>query len=94
MQLSNAQIEILERAGNALCKPSEAAKLAGIPLESFKGMLLDEESPAYVAYFSGFETTKLELKESIVALARQGSSPAQNLALTMLQQSELELDEE
>jgi hypothetical protein len=94
MQVNKDQIEIIERAGAALCKPSEAARLAGIAFESFKGELLNEESEIYQAYYSSFETTKLELKESTIAIAQQGSSPAQTLAFELLRKAELEMEED
>jgi len=92
MQISKEQLEIITRAGSALCKPSEAAKLAGIAIDTFKLELLNEESEIYSAFFSGFETAKLELKESVVAIAQQGSSPAQTLAIAMLNDSEMEME--
>lgn len=94
MQLSKQQLEIITRCGRALSKPSEAAKLAGIAVDTFKHELEDEESEIFQAYFSGFETTKLELKESTIAIALQGSSPAQTLAFDMLNKSELEMETE
>lgn len=94
MQLSKEQKEIIERAGAALSKPSEAAKLAGIAFDTFKEELENPDSEIYVAYFSGYENTKLELKESTIAIALQGSSPAQTLAFSMLHDSELEMDSE
>lgn len=94
MQATKEQLEIISRAGAALSKPSEAAKLAGIAIDTFKQELLNEEGEIYYAYFSAFETTKLELKESIVAIAQQGSSPAQTLAISMLNKSELEMEED
>ena len=94
MQINKEQIEIITRAGKALCKPSEAAKLAGIAVDTFKKNLEDEESEIYQAFFSGYETTKLQLKESTIAIALQGSSPAQTLAFAMLKESELEMEED
>ena len=94
MQVTKEQLEIIERAGAALCKPSEVARLAGIAVESFKQQLLDEESEIYTSYFSAFETTKLELKESTIAIAKQGSSPAQTLAFDLLRKAEMEMEED
>jgi len=94
MQLTKQQLEIIERAGAALCKPSEAAKLSGIAFDTFKEELENPESEVYAAFFSGYETTKLELKESTIAIALQGSSPAQTLAFSMLRDSEIEMDSE
>ncbi|MFK5893736.1 MAG: hypothetical protein QM504_11000 [Pseudomonadota bacterium] len=94
MQASKEQLEIIIRAGEALCKPSEAARLAGIAINTFKEELQKEGSPIYTAFYSGFETVKLELKESVIALARQGSSPAQTLAFDLLRKSELEMEED
>jgi len=94
MQPTKEQLEIISRAGAALSKPSAAARLSGIAIDTFKSELLDEESPIYFAFYSAFETTKLELKESIIAIAQQGSSPAQTLAIAQLRESELEMEED
>lgn len=94
MQLTDQQIEIIERAGAALCKPSEAARLSGIEVDTFKNELHNTESKIYQAYYSGFENTKLELKESTIAIAKQGSSPAQTFAFALLRESEMEMEED
>jgi len=94
MQPTKKQLEIIERAGTALCKPSEAAKLAGLPVDTFKQEIQNEESELYRAYYSGFENTKLKLKESTIAIALQGSSPAQTLAFDLIRKSEMEMEED
>ena len=91
--LTDEQKETIERAGTAFCKPSEAAKLAGIDFDTFKQALQDEESDIYAAYYSGLENSKLEVKESIITIAKQGSSPAQTLAIGMLKDINLEMEE-
>lgn len=94
MQVTKEQLEIIYRAGAAFCKPSEVSKLAGIPFDNLRAELENPESEIYQSYFSGLETTKLELKESAIAIAKQGSSPAQTLAFAMLKEVEMEMEEE
>ncbi len=94
MQLSKEQKELVERCGAALSKPSELARILGIPAEKVKTALQDQDSELYQLYYSGLETTKLELKESVIAIARQGSSPAQTQAFAILRDVELEMEED
>lgn len=94
MLVSKEQLEIVERAGAAFCKPSEVCRLAGIPEEVFRQALENPESNIYQSYYSGLETTKLELKESTIAIAKQGSSPAQTMAFGLLKEVEMEMEEE
>lgn len=87
-------MEMIERCGAALSKPSELARIIGLELEEIRLALLDPESEIYKAYFKGQELTKLELKEATVRIAIQGSSPAQTLAFALLKEVEMEMEEE
>ena len=93
MQLTDQQLDIIERCGAALCKTTEVSLLAGIPLELLKKALADPDNEIYQVYHRGLENTKLELKESVIAIARQGSSPAQTLAFGLLKDLEMEQEE-
>ncbi len=92
MALSPEILKIIERCGAAFCKPVEVSRLCGIKLSVLNNMLLDEESPAYEAYYRGLENSKLALKETTISIAKQGSSPAQTLAFSLLKDLESELD--
>ncbi len=87
------QLEMLERCGAALTKPKETSRLAGIQLDILSRALLDPEDLIYQSYFKGLENTRLELRERIIAIAKTGSSPAQTLAVSLMQELITELDD-
>jgi hypothetical protein len=93
MTLSTEQEVLLERCGASLSRPIETSRLCGMPLDELKQHLINPESPVYQAYFKGLELTKLALRESTIAIARQGASAAQTLAYAILKDLETEIDD-
>lgn len=51
----------------------------------------DEESKFYRAFQSGRLQSELELRKSILKLAKSGSSPAQTMAIDMLNKSKIKM---
>ncbi len=64
--------------------PDEIAIVLGVDAVALEDALDDETSPAYRAYQRGKLKSKLELRKSILTLAKQGSGPAQTLAIRLL----------
>ncbi|MDA3822375.1 MAG: hypothetical protein PF450_07185 [Bacteroidales bacterium] len=93
MKLSEEQLTIIQRCGAAFSKLSETSRLVGLPFDYLKVQMLDPQSEVYQAYYMGLENTKLLLKENIIAIAQQGSAPAQLQALALLKDAEIELDD-
>lgn len=89
--LTNEQLQMLERCGAALTKPSEAARLVGMSVDDLKIQLTDPECAAYEYYYRGLENTRLELRERTIAIAKQGSSPAQTLSFNLINELSIEL---
>jgi len=87
------QLEMLERCGAALTKPKETSRLVGISLDVLSRALLNPDDLIYQAYFKGLENTRLELRERIIAIAKTGSSPAQTLTVSLMQDLISELDD-
>ncbi len=87
------QLEMIERCGAALTKPTETARLTGFDVDMLKRELLLPESLIYQYYFRGLENTRLELRERIIAIAKQGSSPAQTLSIGLMQELYTELND-
>ncbi|OJU42689.1 MAG: hypothetical protein BGN96_01245 [Bacteroidales bacterium 45-6] len=84
MELTDEQLEKLEQMSAALMPPVEIAILLRIP-PSEKALFIQTcknhvNSPIYEAYQRGKLTTKFELRQTVVKLAKAGSPAAEPLA--------------
>lgn len=91
MKLSKDQLSELENLAACFFTPGEIAIVLDVPLTGLEDELLDEDSPAYKAYQRGKLRSKLELHKTILTQAKQGSGPAQSLAMRLL--NDLEANE-
>lgn len=80
MELSNEVLLEIERLAAAAYTPREVAFILGIKPWQFSALIRDEDSEASIAYFKGLYSSELSVRESILVLARNGSSPAQTMA--------------
>jgi hypothetical protein len=78
--LSEEQLTDIERLAAAAYTPKQVAFMLGVKPSLFEAAVRDEESDASIAYYKGLLTSELSIRESILLLARNGSSPAQTLA--------------
>jgi len=81
MELSNDSLEHITRMAAAAFTPAQIAFAMGIERIVFKEFIADENSAVCAAYYKGFYSCELAIRESTFQLARNGSSPAQTLAL-------------
>ena len=84
MELTDEQLEKLEQMSAALMPPAEIAILLKVPsgertlfAQTCKNHI---NSPIYEAYQRGKLTTKFELRQTVVKLAKAGSPAAEPLA--------------
>ncbi|RYC69795.1 MULTISPECIES: hypothetical protein [Spirosoma] len=84
MTLTADQLTELESMAGFFFVPDEIAIVLGVDAVALEDALDDETSPAYRAYQRGKLKSKLELRKSILTLAKQGSGPAQTLAIRLL----------
>lgn len=89
--VSEAQLEQITRLAEAAFSPKEVAYILGMEQEVFIAALEEDSHPINQAYFKGFYTQDLAVRESVFLLARSGSSPAQNVALKQLDDVRKEL---
>lgn len=80
MELNNDILEQIERLAGAAYTPKQVAYMLGINPKQFDDAVQDEESDAAASYFKGLYTSELAVREQIMLLARNGSSPAQTLS--------------
>lgn len=80
MEINEKDIAEIERTAAAAYSPKEVAFILGFPPAEFIASVKDEESAASAAYYKGLYSSELTVRESIMTLARNASSPAQTLA--------------
>lgn len=94
MELTNEQLLQLQEYAAALMSINEIAILLDIPPDvrtQFKVMCTkDEDSPLYDAFHKGRLTTKLELRQNIIKLAKAGSPAAEPLAIRFINEQMLD----
>jgi hypothetical protein len=80
MELNDKDLQDIERVAAAAYSPKEVAFILGFSVKAFTAAVKDEESEASVAYFKGLYSSELKVRESIMQMARNASSPAQTMA--------------
>jgi hypothetical protein len=80
MELSEEQLEAIERLAATAYPPKEVAFMLGVKPSEFCAQVKDEDSAASIAYYKGLLSSEHGVRESILSLARNGSSPAQTMA--------------
>jgi hypothetical protein len=81
MILSNEQLGQITRLAAAAYAPKQVAFTLGLKPYDFLKVMMDENSDVAIAFYKGFYSSELSVRESVIKLARDGSSPAQTLAL-------------
>ena len=84
MKLTSDQLAEVENLASFFFSPDEIAIVVDLDMADLEDELLDDTSEVYRAYKRGLLKSKLELRKSILTLAKQGSGPAQTLALRVL----------
>ncbi len=81
MELNNDILLQITRLAAAAYSPKQVAFTLGFKPSEFVALMLDENGDVAIAYYKGFYSSELSIRESVMKLARDGSSPAQTLAL-------------
>jgi len=94
MELTPEQLTNLEEMGAALMPPSEIAILLKIDI-SKRDLFVQickthKHSPIYDAYQRGKLTTKLELRRTVVKLAKAGSPAAEPLTEKFIREQSMD----
>lgn len=91
MELNEEQLTEITRLGAAAYNPKQTAFALGISPATFLSWLKDDEHAATIAYFKGFYSSELAIREGVFLLARSGSSPAQTLALKLFDETRIKI---
>ena len=81
MEISKEDLDQVARMGAAAYTPQQVCFAMGFNKSDFELQMQNEDSELCAAYYKGFYSSELVIRESVFQLARNGSSPAQTLAL-------------
>ena len=88
MKFTADQLAEIESLASYFFSYEEIAIVLDVDADSLTDELTGEDTPGYKAYQRGRLKSKLELRKSILTLAKQGSGPAQSLAMRILDESD------
>lgn len=91
MHLTPTQLEKITILAESSFEPWRIAFMLDIDPEEMKAAIEDLKNPASIAYYKGFYTNEHAVRESIMKLARDGSSPAQAQAIRMIENTKTTL---
>lgn len=87
MKLSTEVLKEIEEMAGLFMTPKAISIIVGLDMSDFMDELEDEDSAIYQHYYRGHYKAEAELRTAVMRLAKQGSSPAQTLALKLWQDS-------
>lgn len=79
MELSSDQLDMLEKAGEALLNVEQAALIIEVDAFWLNSQLEVNTTQAYKRYYKGYFISLMKVRTSIIKLAARGSFPAQQL---------------
>lgn len=83
LKLETEQLELLVQLGSALFTPSQCAIMLEIPEAEFTKALNDPKDIAFSSYEKGKLQALFLVRQNIVEMAKNGSSPAQTAVLKL-----------
>lgn len=90
MILSNEQLEEVTEFAQSLMTRKEVALILGVNATEFIEAANKPDDPIYQAYMKGYLQTRAAIRKSVVTHASAGSSPAQTLAVSFMEDIEME----
>ena len=85
MNLTKEQSESLEEMAYLLIPTDLIAINLGMDYTAFMSEIRDPDSPVYKAYYKGILRQKMELHQNIVQASKNGSNPAQEQIIKLLE---------
>jgi len=90
MLLTEEQIKEIETMAELFFSLDQIAVNAEIDPEEFRAEVQSKSGEAYIAYITGWFRGEIPLRKSITEAAANGSNPAQQMLLTMIQNAEID----
>ncbi len=85
LELTDEQLAELEKLGSVATSFDDCAIILEIKTSVFLKQMKTKGSPVFNTYMKGFLQAEFEIKQSVFEMAKNGSSPAQNLALSAIE---------
>lgn len=82
-QLSDDILLEIQEMASLFFSPETIAQVIGVEKDRFVDMLSDPSHRAAQAFHKGSIMSEVELRRSVIKLAKQGSSPAQTLSIKL-----------
>jgi len=89
MNLSAKQLKYVEELGGAFYTPHQIANIMELDTDEIDRMLANRNSEFYKHYWRGFYTSDYEHRQSVIKLAKMGSSPAQTMVESLIKQAKM-----
>lgn len=90
MQLEKEQLEELERLGGLFFAPEKVAIILQVDKRMLQEAIREEGTLEHQAYWRGFLQSEAEIRQGVLELAKNGSSPAQVMAKELIQEAKME----
>lgn len=84
MTLNEQQLQEIEELAGLFLNPDEIAILLDIDTDAFIASLQDKKSLVYKHYFRGKTTSKKNIRQNVIRMARHNSPQAEELADTYI----------
>lgn len=82
-ELSDELLLEIQEMASLFFSPETIAQVIGIEKDRFVEMLSQASHPVAQAFHKGAIMSEVELRRSVIKLAKQGSSPAQTLSMKL-----------
>jgi len=89
MNFTQEQLDEIESMATLFLPPDDIAINIGVDPDEFTELINIKSGPGYQAFFKGWMKTEVELRQSILQAALNGSSPAQQMMLNYQNKSAL-----
>lgn len=90
MELTDKQLVELEELSGCFFSIANIALIMQLDGPALMGEVGGGHGPVHDAYYRGRLSSEAQVRKSILDLAKNGSSPAQNLAVKLIDESKLE----
>lgn len=91
LDLEIEDLNLIEELASYFFTPKEIAVMLDVEEESFLFSIEFHGSKISTAFLKGRLQSEMELRKSIIKLAKSGSSPAQTMSLELLQKSKIKM---
>lgn len=80
MILTEEQLEAIYNNASLFLSPEEIAVLLDLDIVAFVAEIKSKKGDAYMQYMKGKTTSKKEIRENVIKMAKHGSPQAEDLA--------------